>query len=56
MIMAAPSGNRPLAEARLFESASADCAIPGLGAGNASAVSMESGSATFCGIMSASTS
>jgi hypothetical protein len=56
MIMAAPSGNGPLAEARLFKSASADCAIPSLGIGNAFAASWESGSKTFCGIMSASTS
>jgi hypothetical protein len=56
MIMAKPGGNGPLAEARLSESASADSAIPSLGIGNASAASFESGSKTFCGIMSASTS
>jgi hypothetical protein len=39
MIMAAASGNGPLAEARLFESASADSAIPSLGIGNAFAAS-----------------
>jgi hypothetical protein len=56
MIVATPAVLRLLAVAGLSESASAEWTIPGLGTGNAPAVSSESGRKAFCGIITASTS
>jgi hypothetical protein len=56
MIVATPARLEPKAVAILFESASAEWAIARLGAGNASAVSLEIGKKAFCGIITASTS
>jgi len=56
MIVATAARLEPLTVTRCFESASAAFAIPRLGAGNAFAVSIESGWKAFCSIMRTSTS
>jgi len=56
MIVATAARLEPLTVARCSESASAAFAIPGLGTGNAFAVSFESGGKAFCSIMRTSTS